>query len=165
MPSDVRGQSDRRRSTADGARFICREASTFGRRRKTEMVKQKSILASKVVKSSKLIGNSLPALLTCLMVVIILACSVSAQSFNKIYAVPPETSEIEVVNQMGSIKVIAGGNPGRIMVSARHGEGAAKIDATQNVQGKVKIDVSGQGIVDFEITVPASSNVDLLCYK
>ena len=125
----------------------------------------KSILASNVVISSKLIEKYLSALLTGMVVVATMTCSASAQSFNKTYAVSPETSELEVVNQAGTIKVIAGGNPGRISVNAKQNEGVAKIDAAQTPQGKVKIEVTGQGIVDFEIVVPASSNVDLLCYK
>jgi hypothetical protein len=125
----------------------------------------KSILASNVVISPTLIEKFLPALLTGFVVVATMTCSASAQSFNKTFAVTPETSELEVVNQTGTIKVIAGGNPGRIMVNAKQNEGAAKIDSSQSAQGKVKIEVTGQGVVDFEITVPASSNVDLLCYK
>jgi hypothetical protein len=100
-----------------------------------------------------------------LAVVSALAPSAGAQTFSKTFVVTPETSDLEVVNQLGTIKVTSGGNPGRVVVNARQNEGSAKIDATQDPQGKVKVEVMGQGTVDFEITVPPSSNVDLLCYK
>lgn len=77
----------------------------------------------------------------------------------------PETSELEVINQVGTIKVTVGGNAARIVINARQSDNATKIDASQNAQGKVKVEVAGQGTVDFEIAVPASSKIDLLCYK
>jgi hypothetical protein len=125
----------------------------------------KSIPAPKVVVPTKLIGKFLPALAVSLAVVSALASPAGAQTFNKTFVVSPETSDLEVVNQVGTIRVTAGGNPGRIVVNARQNDGVAKIDATQDAQGKVKIEVMGQGTVDFDVSVPASSNVDLLCYK
>ncbi|HKE05956.1 MAG TPA: DUF4097 family beta strand repeat-containing protein [Blastocatellia bacterium] len=99
------------------------------------------------------------------MVVTALAHSASAQAFSRSFSVPPETSELEVVNQEGTIKVTAGANTAKIIINARYNENAAKIGATQNAQGKVKVEVTGQGTVDFEIIVPASSDLDLLSYK
>jgi hypothetical protein len=98
-------------------------------------------------------------------VVAVLAHSAGAQSFNRTFSVAPERSELEVVNQRGTIKVTPGGSPGRVVINAKQLDGNPKIDAAQDAQGKVKIEVTGTGTVDFEITVPASSNLDLLCYK
>jgi len=89
----------------------------------------------------------------------------AAQTFSRAFAVSPERSELEVVNQVGTIKVTGGANPNKIVINARHGEGAAKIDATQNDLGKVKVEVTGRGRVDFEISVPTSSSIDLLSYQ
>jgi DUF4097 and DUF4098 domain-containing protein YvlB len=93
------------------------------------------------------------------------ASTSSAQTFSRAFAVSPERSELEVVNQAGTIKVTAGANPTKIVINARQSDGAAKIDATQNSMGKVKVEVTGQGKVDFEISVPASSSIDLLSYQ
>jgi DUF4097 and DUF4098 domain-containing protein YvlB len=93
------------------------------------------------------------------------ASSVRAQTFNWSFAVSPESSELEVVNQAGTIRVYAGANPTRIVINARQSDGAPKIDATQNVTGKVKVEVTGRGNVDFEIAVPPSSSIDLLSYR
>lgn len=114
---------------------------------------------------SKSIAKFLSALAISFAVTAATAYSASAQSFSRTFTVAPETSELEVVNQMGTIKVTVGGNAARIVVNARQGDSATKIDASQNAQGKVKVEVTGQGIVDFEIAVPASSKIDLLCYK
>ena len=107
----------------------------------------------------------LSALAMSLAVVTALASLASAQTFNRAFSVQPETSELEVVNQAGTIKVSAGSNSGRIIINARYTDSAAKIGATQNAQGKVKVEVSGNGPVDFDITVPSSSDLDLLSYK
>jgi hypothetical protein len=88
-----------------------------------------------------------------------------AQTFSRAFAVSPESSELEVVNQVGTIKVTAGANPTKIVISAKQSDGAAKIEATQNAMGKVKVEVTGRGRVDFEIAVPASSSIDLLSYR
>ncbi|MGE0132478.1 MAG: DUF4097 family beta strand repeat-containing protein [Blastocatellales bacterium] len=125
----------------------------------------KEIPAPNAALTSKSIAKFLSALAISFVVVITLAYSASAQPFSRTFAVAPETSELEVVNQTGTIKITTGGNAARIVINARQSDSATKIDATQNAQGKVKVEVTGQGIVDFEITVPASSNVDLLCYK
>jgi DUF4097 and DUF4098 domain-containing protein YvlB len=69
------------------------------------------------------------------------------------------------VNQEGVIKVTANPNSSKILVNARQSGGAAKIEATQNAAGKVIVEVTGQGRVNFEIAVPASSSVNLLSYR
>lgn len=93
------------------------------------------------------------------------ALSANAQTFSKTFTVSPETSELEVVNRIGAIRVTAASaSAGKIVVNARP-TGDAKINATQTAQGGVKVEVSGRGAVDFDITVPATTNLDLLSYK
>jgi DUF4097 and DUF4098 domain-containing protein YvlB len=115
--------------------------------------------------SSKSAATCLSSLAAGLLVLTASVASSGAQTFNRAFAVSPERSELEVVNQAGTIKVTAGASPNKIVINARHGDGAAKIDATQNAMGKVKVEVTGRGRVDFEIAVPASSSIDLLSYK
>jgi DUF4097 and DUF4098 domain-containing protein YvlB len=88
------------------------------------------------------------------------------QVFNKTFSVSPETSRLEVVNQTGAIKVSAP-NPSasKITINARQADGDARVDATQSSEGNVKVEVSGRGITDFEISVPPSTTLDLLTYK
>src|SRR5262245_2137589 len=164
MPLYAKGQSERRRSPGNGtARFVQREAAASGRRRKIEMVIESLVPDTPL--PSKIIAKFLSALAMSFVVVTALADPSSAQAINRTFSVPPETSELEVVNQVGTIKVTAGANAGRIIVNAKCNDGASKIGATQNAQGKVKVEVTGQGAVDFEITVPASSDIDLISYK
>jgi len=88
-----------------------------------------------------------------------------SQNFSKTFTVPADTSSIEVINQMGSIKVSsASAGSRKIVINARQ-SGDAKIDASQLQGGKVKIEVTGMGKVEFEITVPQATNIDLLSYK
>lgn len=116
--------------------------------------------------SSKSVAQFLSALAIGFVVLTAAANSTSAQTFSQAFAVSPEKSELEVVNQAGTIKVTASANnPTKIVINARQSDGAAKIDATQNTLGRVKVEVTGQGRVDFEITVPASSSIDLLSYR
>lgn len=93
------------------------------------------------------------------------ALSANAQTFSKTFNVSPETSELEVVNGIGAIRVTAAqAGTGKIVINARPA-GEAKVNATQTAQGGVKVEVSGRGAVDFDITVPATTNLDLLSYK
>jgi Putative adhesin len=115
--------------------------------------------------SSKPVAKFLSSLAIGFVVLTASAHPSSAQTFSRSFAVSPERSEVEVVNQTGTIKVTAGANSAKIVINAKHSDGAAKIDATQNAMGKVKIEVTGKGSVDFEITVPASSSIDLLSYR
>ncbi len=122
-------------------------------------------LSSPFPLSSKPIAKFLSALAMSFAVVTALSYSAGAQTFSRAFSVSPETSELEVLNQAGTIKVAAGANTNKIIINAKYNEKAAKIEATQNARGKVKVEVSGQGPVDFEITVPVSSDIDLLTYK
>jgi hypothetical protein len=105
------------------------------------------------------------SLATSLVIIAVLTDSAGAQTFNRTFSVTPERSELEIVNQVGTIKVTPAAAAGKIVIIARQLDGDTKINATQNAQGKVKVEVTGRGTVDFEITVPQSSNLDLLCYK
>jgi len=115
--------------------------------------------------SSKSTAKFLSALTAGFLVLNASANSSGAQTFNRAFAVSPERSELEVVNQTGTIKVTAGASHNKIVINARQSDGAAKINATQNTLGKVKVEVTGRGKVDFEIAVPASSSIDLLSYQ
>src|SRR4030095_6431752 len=163
MPLYAERQSERRRSPGDGARFIQREAPASGRRRKIEMVTES--LAPDIAFSFKITAKFLTALAISFAAVAALADSAGAQTFNRAFTLSPDTRQLEVGDQSGPIKVTAGANAARITVNARYNESAAKIGATQNAQGKVKVEVTGQGTVDFEITVPPSSDIDLISYK
>jgi DUF4097 and DUF4098 domain-containing protein YvlB len=111
------------------------------------------------------VAKFLSALATGFLALTASASPPRAQTFSRAFAVSPERSELEVVNQAGMIKVTSGANPNKIVINARHSDGAAKIEATQNAMGKVKVEVTGSGKVDFDIAVPASSSINLLSYK
>src|SRR6516225_2981351 len=123
MPLHVRGQSERRRAPGDGARFVRREAPAFRGRRKTEMVKE----IPSPAQPSKSVAKFLSALAMGFVVLTASAPSSGAQTFSRAFAVSPERSELEVVNQTGTIKVTAGANPAKITVSAKQSDGATKI--------------------------------------
>src|SRR5262249_57538462 len=125
MPSHVRGQSERRLEPADGTRLVRREAPAFRRRRKTEMVKE--IPSS--TQSSKSAAKFLSALAGGFLVLTASATSSGAQTYNRAFAVSPERSELEVVNQAGTIKVTAGANPNHIHINPKHTNRAAKVPA------------------------------------
>jgi len=118
-----------------------------------------------LTQSSKSVAKFLSALATGFLALTASTTRSDAQTFNRAFAVSPERSELEVVNQVGTIKVTAGANPNKIVINARHSDGAAKIEATQNAMGKVKVEVTGRGRVDFEIAVPTSSSINLLSYQ
>lgn len=93
------------------------------------------------------------------------ALSANAQTFSRTFTVSPQNSELEVVNRIGAIRVTAvTASAGRLIVNARPSNDA-KINATQTPQGGVKVEVSGRGAVDFDITVPVTTNLDLLSYN
>lgn len=115
--------------------------------------------------SSKSVAKFLSALATGFLALTASASPSDAQNFSRAFAVSPERSELEVVNQAGTIKVTPSASPNKIVINARQSEGAAKIEATQNAMGKVKVEVTGRGRVDFEIAVPASSSLNLLSYQ
>ena len=117
------------------------------------------------LRTSKSVAKSLAALAIGFAILTASATSSIAQTFSRTFAVSTEKSELEVVNQAGTIKVTAGANPAKIVINARQSEGAPKIDVTQNTLGKIKVEVTGRGRVDFEIAVPASSSIDLLSYR
>jgi DUF4097 and DUF4098 domain-containing protein YvlB len=115
--------------------------------------------------SSKSVAKFLSALATGFLALTASASPSGAQTFSRAFAVSPERSELEVVNQAGTIKVTAGASSNKIVINARQSGGAAKIEAKQNAMGKVKVEVTGRGRVDFEIAVPASSSINLLSYQ
>ena len=89
-----------------------------------------------------------------------LSLNAQAQDFNKSFRVLPSASALEVVNKMGSVTLVPG-DAGTILIAAvRNG---ANINATQLPDGKVRLEVTSDTPVDFKITVPASSALNVLC--
>jgi hypothetical protein len=73
---------------------------------------------------------------------------------------------LEVTNQIGSIKVTANGsNTNKVVISAKQSEGDAQASATQTSDGKIRVEVKGRGLVDFDINVPPSTRLNLYTYK
>ena len=100
-----------------------------------------------------------------LLTAALLAPPASAQTFSKNFQVSPDASEIEITNQTGSIKVTAAEHSNRVVINAKQSAADAEIKAKQTSEGKVKVEVTGLAAVDLELTVPATSKLDLLCYK
>ncbi len=89
----------------------------------------------------------------------------NAQTFNRTFTVASEVADLEVINQAGSIKISSAGAANKVAITGKSGDGDPKIGASQTNEGKIKVEVTGRGTVDFEIVVPQASNLDLLCYK
>jgi hypothetical protein len=94
-----------------------------------------------------------------------LALPAMAQNFRQTFRVTPGAGELEVSNKRGEIKIKAETGATKIKISAWLTDGSAQVVATQTPEGRVKVEVAGPGRVDFEITVPPSSSLDLLCFK
>jgi hypothetical protein len=104
------------------------------------------------------------ALALCLLSAIGQSPQASAQTFHKTFSVAPDASEIELINQTGSIKITAA-SANRVTVSAKQNGAGGQISAVQTPEGRVKIEVTGLAAVEFELSVPPESKLDLLCYK
>jgi DUF4097 and DUF4098 domain-containing protein YvlB len=92
------------------------------------------------------------------------ATTAVAQTYSRTFTVPAEASGLEVINHVGSIKV-APSDANKIVINARQADSRSQIIATQTPEGGVKVEVKGHGAVDFDITVPPSTNLDLFTYK
>lgn len=119
-----------------------------------------------------LANRFLPSLQTaatlCLLTIPSLSQQASAQTFNKTFQVSPDASEIEIINQSGSIKVTAARATNRVVLTAKYpsqGTSTPSIKAEQSPGGRVKVEVTGLTAVELEATVPATSKLDLLCYN
>ncbi len=88
-----------------------------------------------------------------------------AQTLSKTFQVAPDSSEVEVTNQTGSIKITAASNTNKVVINAKQTGPDAQINAKQTSEGRVKVEVTGLAAVDLELSVPAASKLDLLCYK
>lgn len=101
-----------------------------------------------------------------LVMVAILATAARAQNYSKTFSVSSDASELEVVNQIGTIKVTtSGADPGKITINGKPMDGDPRVNATQSPEGKIKVEVDGRGAVDFDIVVPPLTQLDLFCYK
>jgi hypothetical protein len=90
----------------------------------------------------------------------LLGLSAGAQDFSKTFRVLPSASAVEVVNKMGSVTIVPG-DAGMVVVAAvRNG---ANINAVQQPDGKVRLEVTSDTPVDFKLAVPASSALNVLC--
>jgi hypothetical protein len=93
-----------------------------------------------------------------------LSLTAAAQTFTRTFTVSSESSGLDVINQVGSIKVTTSSN-NKIAISARRNDNRSQIFASQNPEGQVKVEVKGHGNVDFDIAVPPSTKLYLLTYK
>lgn len=86
------------------------------------------------------------------------------------FTMPAEAGELEIINQIGTIRVTAAA-PGveQISVSAKAetktGGGDPRIQAVQSSPHRVKVKVTGRSRVDFDVRVPASTRLDLLTFR
>jgi hypothetical protein len=86
------------------------------------------------------------------------------------FTMPPDVGELEIINQIGTIRVAAAA-PGVEHVSilarleANMGGGEPRINAAQSSRQRVKVKVTGRGRVDFDVRVPASTRLDLLTFR
>jgi hypothetical protein len=86
------------------------------------------------------------------------------------FVMPPEGGELEIINQIGTIRVTAAA-PGveQISIHAKSdlkaGAGEPRIQAVQSSPQRVKVKVTGRGEVDFDVRVPASTRLDLLTFR
>ena len=86
------------------------------------------------------------------------------------FSMPPEAGELEIINQIGTIRVSATA-PGveQISISAKSetkpGGDEPRIQAVQSSPQRVKVKVTGLRRVDFDVRVPASTRLDLLTFR
>ena len=82
------------------------------------------------------------------------------------FQITPGKGEVEVINQIGTIRVVSSdAKPDRISVIAKRLGGDSAIAALQDPTGKVTVEVSGRGTVEIELVVPTAVRLDLLTYK
>ena len=93
-----------------------------------------------------------------------------AESTNQTFPIPSGTAsgtvDVEVINQIGTIRVISTDvHTEKVVLNARQISGETRISTSQSPTGKVTIEVSGRGMVDIEVVVPALARLDLLTYR
>ena len=110
-----------------------------------------------------MIGRLSPRIWVTLFVVAACFSPAAAQSFSQSFRVTSPMSEVEVKIKRGAIKVVAG-ESNFITVRAREKDGDPKIQAVQTAPGRIVVEVMGKGKVKLEISVPQTSNLDLVCY-
>jgi hypothetical protein len=110
-----------------------------------------------------MIGRLSPRIWVTLFFVAACFSPAAAQSFSQSFRVTSPMCEVEVKNKRGAIKVVAG-ESNFITIKAREKDGDPKIQAVQTAPGRIVVEVMGKGKVKLEISVPHTSNLDLLCY-
>jgi hypothetical protein len=89
-----------------------------------------------------------------------------AESTNQTFPIPSGTVDVEVINQIGTIRVISSDvYTEKVVLNARQISGETRISTSQSPTGKVTIEVRGRGMVDIEVVVPALARLDLLTYR
>jgi hypothetical protein len=92
--------------------------------------------------------------------------AVQIQPAGRSFQITPGKGEIEVTNQIGTIRIISTNTRvDRVTFVARQLNGDSRIVSSQSASGKVTIEVGGQGSVELEVVVPALARLDLLTYK
>jgi DUF4097 and DUF4098 domain-containing protein YvlB len=120
------------------------------------------MLAESVLVNSKHISTAIGAFL----LLVAISPIAAGQQYSKTFPVSSDQNTLEVINQQGSIKVTAAPpTSGKVVINARLSEGNPRVDAKQTPDGKIKVEVSGHGLTDFEISVPTATELDLLTYK
>ncbi|MFN6201579.1 MAG: DUF4097 family beta strand repeat-containing protein [Acidobacteriota bacterium] len=101
-----------------------------------------------------------------LLILLGMPLAAQAQPFTRSFHIAPGTGEVEVINQIGTIRIISTDTRSdRISVHAKRLSGDSRINSLQNSSGKVIIEVGGRGTVEIEVVVPAVARLDLLTYK
>jgi len=89
-----------------------------------------------------------------------------AQPFTRSFHIAPGSGDLEVINQIGTIRIISTDTrTDRISIIAKRLNGDSRINSLQSPTGKVTIEVGGRGTVAIEVVVPAVARLDLLTYK
>lgn len=94
----------------------------------------------------------------------LLATPVAAQGFSKSFRVSDESGDLALINKVGSVTVVPA-ESNIITVTARPASSEAHIEALQKSPSHVTVEVSGQALVDFVVSVPPHTTLDLLCYR
>lgn len=112
------------------------------------------------------LSSSYILLMSTLLVVLVYGTEAKAQPVTRVFQVTPGRGEVEVINQIGTIRVVStDARPDRVSLLARRLGGDATISTQQTGSGKVVIEIGGRGTVEIELIVPTSIALDLLTYK
>lgn len=110
--------------------------------------------------------GSLLSLLSSILPLLVTGSEAKAQPFSRSFQITPGRGEVEVINQIGTIRIIStDSRPDRVSVVARRLGGDSTISTRQSQTGRVVVEVGGRGTVEIEVVVPSAARLDLLTYK